>query len=92
MAHTIVVKDQLGVVRSYAFDSIHDKIKMACSAVDAIRDWFMIAGEAHDIYTDEERDRYAEECRQAMIDLRTGRLVVRDAFFEVADFVFSLEL
>lgn len=92
MSHLIIVKDQLGTVQSYEFDSIHDKVKMACSAVDAIRDWFMIAGEAIDIYTDDERERYADECRQAMIDLRSGRLVVRDAFLEVADFIFTLEL
>lgn len=92
MAHTIVVKDQLGVVRSYAFDSIHDKVRMASEAIDAMRDWFLIAGEAHDIYNDDEREKYADECRQGIIDVRSGRLVVRDAFFEVADFVFSLEL
>ena len=88
----IVVKDQLGVVRTYELDSIHDTVKMASEAVDVLRDWFIISGEAIDTYTDEERELYAEECRQAIIAIRSGRTAVRDIFLEVAEFVFSLEL
>ena len=92
MSHTIVVRDQLGTVQTYVFESIHDKVRMAAEAIDALRDWFMISTEAHDTYTDGERTMYAEQCRQGIIDVRSGRLVVRDTFLEVADFVFSLEL
>lgn len=91
MSKSIIMKDSLGVVTDITVtDHLHEPKKSACEAVDRLRDWFLISGEAADVYSEEERRQYAEDCREAMIGIRCGEIPIVGQFLNIADFEFHL--
>ena len=91
MSKTIIMKDSLGVVTDITVtDHPHEPKKSACEAVDRLRDWFLISGEAADVYTEEERQLYTDDCREAMIAIRCGQIPIVGQFLSIADFEFHL--